>query len=188
MEDFAQDIMDRAKVMRQELLSPKNVSRYNHGGTFESPANTKGDKTAELTRHSATTELSLEDIISGNSIKIFSSAQDVSEQMNKSITGEMIKVVSSSTEKTGNVVDGKDKPFHEALYETVEMLELPLDDNGELSMPIMMVSPDLYQKIHDKPPTDAEFDARFEDLKARKKVEAITREKNRLARFERPSD
>jgi len=188
MEEFAKDVVDRSNLMRGAILNPNNVLRYNHGGTFQSPANTKGDQTGEFKKHSSVTEISIDDIVTGRTIKIFANAQDVSEQMHESITGEVIKAVSSVTEKTGNVVDGRDKPIHEALYESLEKLELPLDENGELSMPTMMVAPALYDKLKHPPSTGEEFEKRLEALKVKKKNEAIQREKDRISRFERRYD
>lgn len=185
MRSFAKDVMERSNAMRGEFLSPENTLRYNHGSMFKSPANTKGGQSAGIKKHSSITEISYADIVSGNIAQIFFSAQDVSKQMTESITGEMIRVVTNATEETGNIINTKEKSIHEAFYESMEMMELPLDEDGELSMPTMMVGPEVFEKLKNAPPADDELNARLEALKKRKKEEAIEREKLRLSKFER---
>lgn len=185
MNSFIQDVMERTKTMRGELLNEKNTLRYNHGRVFESPANKHGAGSGEMKKHSSMFEISYQDIVAGNAQTIFLNAHELSEQMNESVTGEMIRVVSDATEKTGNVVSAKDKSIHEALYDSLKMIELPLDENGELSMPTMMVSPQTLEQIKNAPPASPEFNARLEKLKQKKKNEAIEREAQRLAKFER---
>jgi len=185
MTSFTNDVSKQFSAIRDNLVSSKNVLAYNHGHNFQNPANPHGGDSTGIKKHSTVTEISFEDIREQNAERIFLNAQEMSNQMQTLFHGELIQVVSEATEKTGNIVDGKGKTIHETLYETLEMLEPILDENGELSMPTIMVHPDdtRFQKPLKE---DPEFTKRFEALKLQKKIEATEKEAQRLMKFERP--
>jgi hypothetical protein len=107
--------------------------------------------------------------------------------MNSQMERLLVETLSHSTEKSGQVVDGAQKTFPESMYEMVEKMELPLDKEGELSMPTMIIHPSQSPKLEAQfTSAGPEFEEKFAELKDRKKKEAQEREEQRLARFERP--
>lgn len=185
MMSFTNDVSKQFSTIRDNLISSKNVLAYNHGNNFQSPANPHGGDPTGIKKHSTFTEISLEDIREQNAERIFLNAQEMSNQMQTLLHGELIRVVSEATEKTGNIVDGKGKTIHETLYKSLEMLEPTLDENGELSMPTIMVHPE-DTRFQNPPKESPEFTKRFEALKLQKKIEATEKEAQRLMKFERP--
>lgn len=182
---FIQEVEEISNSMRDGYISEANTLRYNHGISFRSPVNNASDDTREMKRHSSFLELSYSDIIRGRVEKIFFDSINVSKILTESVTGELLKVVSDASKKSGMVIDGSNKSVHEAFYNILEKMDLTLDANGELSMPTIFVSPDGFQKIQNAPPADEEFNKRLEALKQKKKQDALDREMKRLSRFER---
>jgi len=188
MMSFTNDVSKQFSAKRDNLVSSKNVLAYTHGDNFQSPANPHGGDSAGIKKHSTFTEISLEEIREQKAERIFINAQEMSTQMQTLFHGEMIRVVSEATEKTGNIVDGKGKSIHETLYEMLEMLEPVLDENGELSMPTIMLHPDSYERLQNLTKENPEFTERFEALKLKKKIEATEKEVQRLMKFEKPEE
>ena len=141
MKSLTHQIRILSRTMRGQFLAPENSLKFTHGRLWENPANDVGDKSGKMELHSSEVSISFEEIISGDTTKIFSTARTVSESMNEAFTKTMIETMKASTEKSGNVFDAKGKPAHEAFYEVIEKLELPIDENGELSMPSVFVGP-----------------------------------------------
>ncbi|OLS50689.1 hypothetical protein BV392_00815 [Rhodovulum sulfidophilum] len=72
------------------------------------------------------------------------------------------------------------------MYEMLEVMEVPLGQDGELSMPIMFISPYQRSKVQAQiEAAGAEFEIKFSALKDKKKAEAQDRERKRLSLFER---
>lgn len=186
MGSFASAVGNNAKALREQYMAPENVLKFTHGKTWEAPANELGDKVGTVTRHGTETELKLADVVAGKIERIFMDVDTVTNQMHSQMERMLFDTMRQATDKTGQVVDGRNKTLPEAMYETVEMLELPLSDDGELSMPTMFIHPSQSKELEEQiAKIDPQFDERFAELKLRKKNEAEVREKARLARFER---
>ncbi|MCZ4354894.1 hypothetical protein O4H61_20525 [Roseovarius aestuarii] len=187
MKGFAEAIGENARILRERYMAPDNVLKFSHGRTWEAPANALGDTTGEIKQHGTETELNLKDIAAGKVETVFLAVSQVTDDMNSQMERLLFETMSNSTKKSGQVVDGSQKTFPESMYEMLEMMELPLDDDGELSMPTMFIHPSQSAKLEAQVKSAGiEFDEKFSALKERKKFEAQERERQRLARFERP--
>lgn len=187
MKGFAKEIGEKARVLREQYMKPENVLKFSHGNTWESPANELGDKVGKLKEHRTGTELSLVDIANGRAEAVFETVSQVTGDMHSQIESMIIETIVRSTNESGQVIDGTQKTFPESMYDMVEMLELPLDEKGELSMPSMLILPSQSPKLHAQiASAGPEFEQRFSMLKDRKKKEAQESESKRLSRFQRP--
>ncbi len=188
MKGFAGAIGENARVLRERFIAPDNFLRFSHGRIWEAPANALGDKMGEINQHGTETELNLEDIAAGKVEAVFLAVSQITDDMNSQMEQLLIDTMTRSTEKSGQVVYGAAKTFPESMYEMLEMMELPLDDDGELSMPTMLIHPSQSSKLEAQiQAAGAEFEGKFSSLKRKKKIEAQKRERQRLARFERPN-
>jgi hypothetical protein len=184
---FSKAIDSNFRMFSEQYMSPDNVLKFNHGRMWEAPANASGDTMGEMSEHGTETKLSLKDIAEGNVESIFRAISQVTDDIKTQVERQLFDIITTSTEKSGNVVNGSQKTFPQSMYEMLEMMQLPLDDAGELSMPTMFIHPSQTAKL--KAELDSagkEFGERFEALKEKKKAEAQERERQRLARFERP--
>lgn len=95
----------------------------------------------------------------------------------------MLDLMEVTTEKTGNIVDGRGKPLsHEMILEVFEKIQIDFDDNGVAKMPTIVASPAMEKKFEElfKGPQAAEFQKKFDALMDRKKAEWRAREADRV--------
>lgn len=186
MSGFANEVGNKTKSLREQFMAPENVLKFTHGITWEAPANELGDKVGTFKRYGSEIELNLADVVNGKLGLIFEHVQAITDEVHLQLERSLFETVHDTTERTGQVVDGRNKSFPEAMFESVEMLNLPIGEDGELSLPTMFVHPSQGEKIGEQfanlPP---EFAKKFEELKDRKKNEAQVREQERLDRFEK---
>lgn len=186
MEGFNKAIGENARVLRERYMAPDNVLKFSHGRTWEAPANALGDTKGEMNEHSTETKLNLKDIAEGKVEAVFVAVSQITADMNAQMERLLIYTMGRSTERSGQFVNGSEKTFPEAMYEALEMMELPLDEDGELSMPTMFIHPSQSSKLQAQMKTaGVEFERKFSMLKEKKKSDAQERERQRLARFER---
>lgn len=110
----------------------------------------------------------------------------IAEQFAKSQSEQVIEAITASTEKTGNIIDGKGQGFSDDLiYKTLDALAHSFGSDGQWEPPSMIVSPEQYEKIieYDKsrtPEQRAEFDRRLKQLILRKKAEYDSEQAGRI--------
>lgn len=186
MAGFASAIGENVRVLGERYMSPVNVLKFSHGRTWEAPANVLGDRTGELKEHGTETALNLKDIAAGKIETVFLAVSQATADMSNQMERLLIETMINSTEKSGQIVDGAHKTFPESMYEILEMMELPLDEKGELSMPTMFIDPSQSEVLESQiKSAGASFEERLSALKDKKKLEAQERERRRLDRFER---
>jgi hypothetical protein len=102
------------------------------------------------------------------------------DAMAEQLVGYFVESIGKVTEGTGNVVDAGGRPFgFEVLYETLEKLELSVDEKGELVMPSLVINPADAEKLRDLPPLTDEQQRMLDELKERKREEALARRRRR---------
>lgn len=107
---------------------------------------------------------------------MFESADSMAEQL----VGYFVESMGKVTEGTGNVVDAGGRPFgFEVFYETLEKLEFSLDENDELVMPSLIMNPADAERLRDLPPLTVEQQRMLDELKQRKREEALARRRPR---------
>jgi hypothetical protein len=84
----------------------------------------------------------------------------------------LIENLSDLTEHTGNVVKGSGVPTFELFYEALNSMEWSLTDEGELSLPHILMNPGMMEKLLEWTP---EQEAAMDDLRRRKKEELLAR-------------
>lgn len=78
------------------------------------------------------------------------------------------KTVNQVIDETGNVVDAKGKPFSlDLMYETLEKMEIPFDENGNPRLPTLVVNPQTMEKVREaieKEKTEKKYEQRHKQL------------------------
>lgn len=139
MKSFLKDVGTRLQKKQEAVMSPDNVLQFQHGRHWDTPANELGDKSGEIKEMSTLSELPLKDVVAGNPMAIFRSAEGISKEMHEQMMAVMIQAVSASTENSGNVINSSGRPIQETFLEMLEAMPLPLDESGEISMPSMVL-------------------------------------------------
>jgi len=102
-----------------------------------------------------------------------------SDDLAEQLVALVIKTMETVTTATGNVTSTSGKFDFEALYSALEQLEWSLTDDGELSLPSIVVHPDDAEALAKLPPPTGEQQQRMDALKARKLEELLARRRTR---------
>ena len=99
---------------------------------------------------------------------------------------KVIEAITLSTEKTGNIIDGKGEKFSEDLmYKALESMAHSFGPDGQWEAPSLVVSPEQMKRIveHEKsrtPEERAAFDKRLKNLIIKKKAEHDSEQAGRI--------
>jgi hypothetical protein len=99
------------------------------------------------------------------------------EELRKDLAEGVFENLNTITEATGNVVDAGGELTFEKLYELLDKMEWTLTDEGELSIPSLVMHPSMVEKFRSLETPEAL--AAMEELKARKYEEALARRPRR---------
>lgn len=99
------------------------------------------------------------------------------EELRKELAAGFYESLNTITEATGNVVDARGELTFEKFYELMDKMEWTLTDDGELSIPSLIMHPSVVEKF--RALETPETHAAMEELKARKYEEALARRPRR---------
>lgn len=119
-----------------------------------------------------------------NSIEYLKKKMDeIAESFIAQKDGLVISKINEATERTGNVVDGRGRPFSpELLFEALEKMQIDFDDAGNPIMPTVALHPSMFEKVREKLPeweANPEFTKRHEAIIEAKRREWLDRENRR---------
>jgi hypothetical protein len=179
--------MVRELVRDNSPISEQNELRLTHGRTWD---HSQGTGEGEMQTISAEMSVKFADLMEGRLEALRETARNVADQMNGHFYRMMYQTISESAEKVGNVVSAKDAgSFAAGFIEMFRRIEFGVDRDGQVRMPEIHVGPDMVEKFHgellSQPP---EYHAEIERLKKEKTEAALERERERKARFVRPSN
>ncbi|HAD17663.1 MAG TPA: hypothetical protein DCF81_12395 [Erythrobacter sp.] len=112
--------------------------------------------------------------------------EGIAEQFAASQSRQVIEAITLSTEKTGNIIDGKGEKFSEDLmYKALESMAHSFGPDGQWEAPSLVVSPEQMKRIveHEKsrtPEERAAFDKRLKNLIIKKKAEHDSEQAGRI--------
>ena len=122
----------------------------------------------------------LKEVRDGDYEQLYKAMFESADAMAEQLVGYFVESMGKVTEGTGNVVDAGGRPFgFEVLYETLEKLEFSVDENDELIMPSLVMNPADAEKLRDLPPLTNEQQRMLDELKERKREEALARRRRR---------
>lgn len=189
-EAFSKEVDRRIHAKQERIFGRQEALDLQHGRQWESPANELGEKRGEMETHSFEMSVNIKEIVAGNPIVIFQHAELAATEMSNSFEKMLIKKLESSTALTGNVVNAAEHDtFAEALVQSLERIEMSVDEQGNLQLPTIFVAPEQMEKTLKQLKTaEPKYEKRIEKIKERKRQEALQREQERLDKFERRNE
>lgn len=184
---FSNEISGQIRTKQEALLDPNNSSEFQHGKQWASPANDVGDQSGVLEPHSFEMSVHMKEVVAGNPAVIFNNVDKVASGMHNSIERMMFSKLAESAEISGNVVNaGEHGSFPEAFAQMLEKIEMSIDEDGNLQLPTIAVGPEQGEKLMKTlQAAGPEFDKRIDEIKERKRIQALERERLRVERFDR---
>lgn len=184
---FVQKKLQQTNESKIESLMPReNLVIYEHGVKVGYKDSDQKERETELKSHGAKGVLPFEKIITSDDSLMADFIESMSEQMASAVSKTIFETMGDVTRESGNVVDGKGRPIsHELLIEAFSKIELGVDENGEISMPQMVLSPQIAAKAEAIQKTP-EYQKEFKKIYNEKAQNALKDEEKRLAKFRKP--
>ncbi|MEY2454824.1 MAG: hypothetical protein QOD92_4398 [Acidimicrobiaceae bacterium] len=118
--------------------------------------------------------LSISEGIDGTFDDVHEAINKMSEDYASSVVPQMLEHISRLTEATGNVVDAQGRTVWEAQLEMLETISLSFDEDGNPSLPSIVMNPN--DELGDPP---AGFEEKFNDVIARRRDEWLAGRRSR---------
>lgn len=184
-EAFTKQVAAELQKRRDELISPRNAQKFQHGRMWKTKPTEHGDDAGELQAHSFEFLSHFDDVVNHDLAKFVEARNRLVEGLMAQFQASLYQTISQSTEKSGNtVVVGPGQSPAEAFLAALEMIEFGIDENGEVSLPQFHMGREGFEKtIADLEAQGPEFIERVEQVKAEKSELARQRESERLAKF-----
>ncbi|MBZ9934753.1 hypothetical protein LB518_00480 [Mesorhizobium sp. BR1-1-16] len=184
-EAFTKQVSADLQKRRDELISPRNAQKFQHGRMWRTKPTEHGDEAGEMQAHSFEVRSHFDDVVNHDLAKFVETRKRLIEGLTAQLQASLYQTISQSTEKSGNtVVVGPGQSPADAFLAALEMIEFGIDENGEVSLPQIHMGRDAFEKtIADLETRGPEFIERVEQVKAQKSELARQRESDRLARF-----
>ncbi len=115
--------------------------------------------------------------VRGGDFGLFHAELDsAADELGKGLVRMVVRTVDQVTESTGNVVKGEGEFTFELFYEALDKMEWSLTPDGDLSIPTLVMHPDMVEKLPDLTP---EQESALEALKRRKHRELLAGRRSR---------
>ncbi len=125
---------------------------------------------------SASVTFSVPEAIRGDFDDVIAAIADTADQFVASMMPNIFEHISEICDATGNVVSGKDRPIWDAMLETLETIEILFDEEGNPSLPSIVMHPDTAAKVGDPPEG---YEDRCNEIIARRRDEWLARRRTR---------
>jgi len=175
---------DMQKHVRNEpILSQIKHYRHYEGNQMNSRSMDGNVHDSNYRELSSKFEIRNDEVISGGYLtyieKVMNTATDIQGQE----VGVVFKTIGDVTEKTGNVVDGRNEPFGpEMILAAIDKVLIDFDENGNPKMPSFVFHPSMRERVmasKAKLESDPEFIRRHAEIIEKKRKEWHDRESNR---------
>jgi hypothetical protein len=184
---FVDEIAELVRCEQAVYLDANNTMKFQHGRRWASPVNALGEKEGEMEHHSVESSLALADVVKGDPAVIFTHTAEISRAMISSFERMLFAKLYEVTAKTGNVVNAAEHNSQlEAFAETLETIEMSVDEDGNLNLPTIFIHPSQTEKLKKEiENASPELHERIESIKTKKLQVATQKEEERKNRFER---
>lgn len=172
------------------VLSTNNMLAFSHGKIWKNSWPSAPDDQGEMEDHSVEAIIPVEDIVRNDLQLIDRFVNRFVRGINDQFMQNMYSKISDTADKAGNVVSGKDyESFAETFLESIKRLEFSVGDDGEVSLPQLHVTPELFEKMRkDLLGQGSEFESEVAKITSEKIQAAKDREAERLEKFLDPGE
>jgi hypothetical protein len=161
-------VIDRylQELVRQEpLLSQIQEERDFEGNKMSSKTEDGGVYKSAYKEISGQYSIKREDVIAKGPMAFMENIQSIAEKLKEQKAKDFFDKLREVVDETGNVVNGKEQSFtFELFMEGLEKIWIDFDDEGNPSLPTVVVSPELGMKLkdlHGKPTLSTRRDSRI---------------------------
>lgn len=173
----------RAFIRKEPILSQIKHYRHYEGNQMNSQSMDGNVHDSRYRELSSKFDITKEEIISGGYSAFMERALKTAEDIQGQQVRAIFKTISDVTEKTGNVVDGKGKPFSPEMFlESLDKIYIDFDENGSPKFPSFVFHPKLRDKVLSsmaKLDADPALKKRHAEIIEKKRKEWNDREGNR---------
>jgi len=163
-----------------DRIPVENHQVYTHGRTWRHPANEQAS-VGQMQTHGAEFVTPFEDVVRGDFNVVPRLIASMVQQFDDAAARMLYEGMAEMCEASGQVVDGRDRPFPKAFMEAFRKIEFGVDRDGNVSMPEIHVGS--MKMVEQLQAMGEEYQAEFERLKQEKVERAQAAERERLARF-----
>jgi hypothetical protein len=121
-------------------------------------------------------EMSRNAVVAGDMDALLLNIDSLASQLSRGLVETMFASLNTVTEATGNVVDASGRSTVDAMIDALETVEMTLTDDGELSMPTLVMGPKAMEGMPEPTPEQV---ARLEKLKKDRLEELLARRRSR---------
>ena len=109
------------------------------------------------------------EIVNSNFEALVLNLDDAADQGLKSLMPQVFAYLSRVCAATGNVIDGGGQPISfDHVLDMLDKIQIDFDKAGNPQMPTMVLSPDLFEKLRMRPPTQEQIKRRDEIIKRKR--------------------
>lgn len=173
---FIRDTVNDLARVRSPLLS--QIPTESWSGTASTVVDGQGGEQLDLPERSVGFSWTMDTaaVARGDLDSFAAEISTAADELGPALVGMVIDAVKQVTESVGNVVKADGELRFEHFYEMLERMEWSLTDDGELSMPQIVMHPDALKKF---PAPTAEQEEAVEELKRRKHKDLLARRRSR---------
>jgi hypothetical protein len=154
---------------KDPVLRQIKVETKEHLPTYRVTATTGETVEFETIKSEMRFTLHLPDIVNSNFEALVLNLDDAADQGLKNLMPQVFAYLSRVCAATGNVVDGQGQPFSfDLVLDVLDKIQIDFDEAGNPEMPTMVLSPDLFEKIKMRPPTQEQVKRRDEIIKRKR--------------------
>jgi hypothetical protein len=186
MRSFIEQVGDRVRIEQQKYVAKSNIQFFNHGLRWQSHNSSAPDEVSSLKKFSHETSFPIDDIMSYRLDLISEKVEELSQNMAITFARELFQTVSSSCEKSGNIVEGHQRTPAQSFLEVLERVEFGVNRDGEPVLPSLHLGPEAFNAFKNDPiMQNPEFQRRVQEIKTAKIEAARLREAERLSKFKK---
>lgn len=178
-EDFVHRSVHALARARSPLLAGMPVEEG--GSTTSSVVDSRGAAQLDLPSESVGFGITMDvqAVRAGDFDSFHAGLDSAADELGKGLVGMFVKTMDQVTESTGNVVKAEGEITFEVIYEALDKMEWSLTPDGDLSMPSLVVHPDMAAKLEKLPAPTAQQESALEALKRRKHRELLAGRRSR---------
>jgi hypothetical protein len=184
--EFTSIVSERVEVVRNKFISANNVMKLSHGSGWKSDYPHSHDNEGEFKTFSSDTGMKFQDVVDHDVSILRKNIDKLAADLSAQFQRNLFAMISESTDRSGNTVSASDHSSDvEAVLAMLEKIEFGVDENGQASLPMMVMQSNgsIEKMIEQLESAGSDYKERFEAVKQRKIAKALAEEADRKSKF-----